>query len=200
MSKLKSVMFEEESALEKLEKEQVEVIGDTIDESLRLAAKHFGKEIYQLDYEVIERGKKSLFFSQPFRIRVFIANHEDNIHELEGLDKKLTGGSGKLLSKELKNLIVPKDVDGWVSIKYYRHGLYMLEIPPVGNGKPANAADVIKRLNMRGITPPTEAAIQKFLATKSTEYMRMGEAKLKPFAEAGAGWARFRNCRCSLRA
>ena len=186
MSKLKSVMFEEESALEKLEKEQVEVIGDTIDESLRLAAKHFGKEIYQLDYEVIERGKKSLFFSQPFRIRVFIANHEDNIHELEGLDKKLTGGSGKLLSKELKNLIVPKDVDGWVSIKYYRHGLYMLEIPPVGNGKPANAADVIKRLNMRGITPPTEAAIQKFLATKSTEYMRMGEAKLKPFAEAGA--------------
>ena len=112
MSKLKTAMFEEESALEKLEKEQVEVIGDTIDESLRLAAKHFGKEIYQLDYEVLERGKKSLFFSHPFRIRVFIANHEDNIQELEGLDKKLTGGSGKLLSKELKNLIAPKEQIG----------------------------------------------------------------------------------------
>ncbi|MBK8395025.1 MAG: FapA family protein [Leptospiraceae bacterium] len=186
MSKLKSVLFEEESALEKLEKEQVEVIGDTIDESLRLAARHFGKEIYQLDYEVLERGKKSLFFSQPFRIRVFIANHEDNIHELEGLDKKLTGGSGKLLSKELKNLIVPKDVDGWVSIKYYRHGLYMMEMPPIGNGKPANSQDVLKRLAMRGIALPSEAAVQKFLATKSTEYVRMGEAKLKPFAEAGA--------------
>ena len=186
MSKLKTVMFEEESALEKLEKEQVEVIGDTIDESLRLAAKHFGKEIYQLDYEVLERGKKSLFFSHPFRIRVFIANHEDNIHELEGLDKKLTGGSGKLLSKELKNLIVPKDVDGWVSIKYYRHGLYMLEIPPVGNGKYPTVQDVLKKLVQRGINPPPEAAIQKFLESKSTEYVRMGEAKLKPFAEAGA--------------
>lgn len=186
MSKLKSVLFEEESALEKLEKEQVEVIGDTIDESLRLAAKHFGKEIYQLDYEVLERGKKSLFFSQPFRIRVFIANHEDNIHELEGLDKKLTGGSGKLLSKELKNLIVPKDVDGWVSIKLYRHGLYMREIPPIGNGKPATVSDVVKKLTQRGITPPSEAAIQKFLSNKSSEYVRMGDAKLKPFAEAGA--------------
>jgi hypothetical protein len=186
MSKLKTVMFEEESALEKLEKEQVEVIGDTIDESLRLAAKHFGKEIYQLDYEVLERGKKSLIFSQPFRIRVFIANHEDNINELEGLDKKLTGGSGKLLSKELKNLIAPKDVDGWVSIKYYRHGLYMMEIPPIGNGKVATVADVLKRLTMRGINPPSESAIQNFLNSKSTEYMRMGEAKLKPFAEAGA--------------
>ena len=186
MSKLKTAMFEEESALEKLEKEQVEVIGDTIDESLRLAAKHFGKEIYQLDYEVLERGKKSLFFSHPFRIRVFIANHEDNIQELEGLDKKLTGGSGKLLSKELKNLIAPKDVDGWVSIKHYRHGLYMLEIPPIGNGKLPTLGDVLKRLAMRGINPPSEAAIQSFLASKSTEYARMGEAKLKPFAEAGA--------------
>ena len=98
-------------------------------------------------------GKKSFIFSQPFRIRVFIANHEDNIHELEGLDKKLTGGSGKLLSKELKNLIAPKDVDGWVSIKYYRHGLYMMEIPPIGNGKVATVADVLKRLTMRGISP-----------------------------------------------
>lgn len=185
-SKLKTAMFEEESALEKIEKEQVEVIGDTIDESLRLAAKHFGKELYQLDYEVIERGSKSLFFSHPYRIRVFVTNHEDNIQELASIDKKLTGGSGKLLSTELKKLIIPKDKDGWVSIKYYRHGLYMKEIPPVGNGKYPTVQDVVKKLNLRGIAPPNEASLQSFLDSKSPDYVRFGDAKLKPFAEAGA--------------
>lgn len=62
----------------------------------------------------------------------------------------------------------------------------MLEIPPIGNGKLPTLGDVLKRLAMRGINPPSEAAIQSFLSSKSTEYVRMGEAKLKPFAEAGA--------------
>ena len=62
----------------------------------------------------------------------------------------------------------------------------MMEIPPVGNGKNPTVQDVLKKLVQRGINPPPEAAIQKFLDSKSTEYVRMGEAKLKPFAEAGA--------------
>ena len=83
MSKLKSVLFEEESALEKLEKEQVEVIGDTIDESLRLAAKHFGKEIYQLDYEVLERGTKS-----HETVRVSARIHLEEIQEKDRLSQE----------------------------------------------------------------------------------------------------------------
>ena len=77
-----------------------------------------------------------------------------------------------------------KDVDGWVSIKHYRHGLYMKEIPPIGNGKPPNVQNVLNRLTMRGINLPPESTIQSFLLSKSNEYVRIGDSKLKPFAEA----------------
>lgn len=183
-SKLKAVMFEEDASLQRLEREQVEVIGDTIDESLRLASKHLGKEIHQLDYEVIKRGKKGIFFSEPFHIRVFPANPDENIQELQALDEKLTGGSGKLLSKELKTLIVPKDVDGTVIIKNYRHGLYFKEVPPQGSGKRVTIQDINRRLVQRGIPIPKEEVIQKFLDDPTDDYVRMGDAKLKPFAEA----------------
>lgn len=101
MSKLKTAMFEEESALEKLEKEQVEVIGDTIDESLRLAAKHFGKEIYQLDYEVLERGKRVFFSHIHFEFEFSLPIMKTIFRNLRDLIK-INRGSGKLLSKELK--------------------------------------------------------------------------------------------------
>jgi hypothetical protein len=182
--KLKSAMFHEAEVLDKLESEQVEVIGDSIDESLRLAAKHLGKELYQLDYEVLVRGKKSLFVSEPYRIRVFPASVDDSLQELAELDKKLADGTGKLLSKDLKNLVVAKDVDGWVSIKYYRHGLYMKYIPPIGNGKIPTTQDVIRKLGQRGINSPKESEIQKLIDNPSNEYMRLGDAKLRPFAEA----------------
>lgn len=67
MDKLKHLMFEQESIMEKDEKEKVEVLGDSIDECLRLASKHLNKPIYDLEYEVLQRGKtKYYFFKEPF--------------------------------------------------------------------------------------------------------------------------------------
>jgi uncharacterized protein len=184
MSKFKAAVFKEAEEVERIEREEVEVIGDTIDESLRLAARHFGKEIYQLDYEVIERGKKGLFFSEPFRIRVFQANLEDSLDDLRELDKKLTDGSGKLVSKDLKNILVPKDVDAWVCIKYYRHGLYMKYHPPVGNGKSISPQEVNRELGQRGLNTLKENEIYKFLNENSSEFVRFADAKVRPFEEA----------------
>lgn len=45
--------------LDRIQKEQVEVYGDTLENSLRLASKHFKKQIHELDYVVLKRGKKN---------------------------------------------------------------------------------------------------------------------------------------------
>ncbi len=184
MSNFKATVFKEAEEVERIEREEVEVIGDTIDESLKLAARHFGKEIYQLDYEVLERGKKGLFFSEPYRIRVFPASLEDNLDDLRELDKKLSDGSGKLISKDLQNLLTPKDVDAWVCIKYYRHGLYMKYHPPIGNGKIISTQEVNRQLGLRGLNTLKESDISKFLNENSGEFVRFGDSKLKVFHDA----------------
>ncbi|MCX7998624.1 MAG: FapA family protein [Leptospiraceae bacterium] len=185
MDKLKSLLYEEEFKMDKEASEKVEVLGDTIDECLRLAAIHLKKPIHELDYEVLKRGKKSLFFSEPFHIRVFPVSPDEALKELEDLDKKLTGGTGKLTDKSLQELIEPKDADGYFRIKNYRHGVYLAVFPPIGNGKPVRTEDVIKKLNIRGITPmPPESRIAEVVEAATGEYERLGDTKLKPFAES----------------
>lgn len=184
MEKVKELLYEEEAILDRDAREKVEVLGDSIDECLRLASKHFNKPIYELDYEVLKRGKKSFLFSEPFHIRVFFANPDEALEELKDLDEKLTGGSGKLLDKSLKDLVEPKDLDGYFRVKHYRHGLYLAVFPPVGLGKPVRPEDVVKRINMRGILVPDETRIEEVVQEMTGEYERLSDAKLKQFAEA----------------
>ncbi|MCB1142037.1 MAG: FapA family protein [Leptospiraceae bacterium] len=184
MDKLKNLLFEQETELEKNATEKVEVLGDSIDECLKLASKHLNKPIYDLEYEVLKRGKKKFFIKEPYHIRVFKINHDDSIDDLRGLDQKLTGGSGKLASAELKELIKPKDIDGYLRVKYYRHGLYISVHEPVGEGKPVRVEDVMRKISIRGIPLPNEDKVRSVVEQKTGEYVRVGDAKLKPFAEA----------------
>ncbi|MDX1958115.1 MAG: FapA family protein [Leptospiraceae bacterium] len=183
MDKLKGLFFEEESKMDRDEREKVEVIGESIDECLRLAAKHLNKPIHLLEYEVLKRGKKGLFMTEPFQILVYLADPEDSLEDLALLDEKL-GTDGKLVSKDLKDLITPKDVDGYFRIKNLRHGLYLACFPPVGAGKPVRYEDVVKKLNMRGIMIPPEKRIKEVISEITEEYERLADSKLKPFAEA----------------
>lgn len=185
MDKLKSLLFEQETIMEKDEKEKVEVLGDSIDECLKLASKHLNKPIYDLEYEVLQRGKtKFYFFKEPFHLRVFYANPEDNLDELKSLDEKLTGGAGKLNSKDLKEFIQPKDVDGYFRVKYYRQGLYISCHKPLGEGKPVRVEDVMKKISIRGIPLPPEEKVKQVVEICKGDYVRVADSKLKPFAEA----------------
>jgi uncharacterized protein (DUF342 family) len=184
MEKLKALMFEEESKMDRDEREKVEVIGDTIDECLKLASKHLNKPIHELEYEIVKRGKKKFLLSEPYHIRVFPMNPEDLLTDLKALDEKLTGGSGKLTDKSLQELIAPKDLDGYFRIKYYRHGLYLAVFPPVGQGKPVKLDDIVKKMQIRGIPIPDSSKIEAVIAEQSGELERLGDAKLKQFAEA----------------
>lgn len=184
MEVLRNFAIEEITKLEKLHKEQVEVYGDTIEDCLRLAAKHLSKQVHDLDYIVLKRGKKKFLFPEPFHIRVFPVSEEEKLQTLAELDKALTGGSGKLVSKELKELVKPKDSDGFLCIKNFRSGVYISVHPPTGNGKPVKIEDVNKKLAMKGIQHPIDQKkIEEIVEDISGELVRVSEAKIKPFME-----------------
>ncbi|BDA79660.1 polymerase [Leptospira kobayashii] len=176
---LTGFLQEELAEFEKKEKEQVEVIGDSIEECLALASVHFGKKIHELDYTVLKRGRKRLFFSEPFHIRVSIIPEDLILEELSALDERLTGGTGKLLSKDLKDLVAPKNKDGRLSVKIYKTGVFLTVYPPLGEGTPVAMADVTKRLSFRGVAGVDPAILAKIIKDKKGEPVLISNQKPK---------------------
>lgn len=184
MDKIKSFLVEQEIEMDTIEKEQVEVLGESIDECLKLAAKHLNKDIHDLDYMVLERGKKKLLFTEPFRIRVFPADPDEALNDLRILDEKLFDGEGRLTDKEIQRNLKPTNRDGYVVIKNYRAGVYMAAHPPIGTGQMPDVDDVIKQFKIKGIRVPETDKIQKILDEPSGELIRLSNSKLKAFMEA----------------
>jgi hypothetical protein len=177
--------FQEEfQKQDKLEREQVEVIGDTIPNCLRLACEHLGRKPEELDYKILKKGKRGFFFPVPFHIRVFVISEERRLKELSILDKKLTGGSGKLVSGELQTLIKPKDIDGEVFVKIYKAGTYLVVFPHEGNGKHVRMEDVNRKLQARGIVQDIDQdKIRKALADAKGDPVIISSQKPKQGAE-----------------
>ncbi|MCZ8344361.1 MAG: FapA family protein [Leptospira sp.] len=177
---LTEYLTEELSEFERKEKEQVEVIADSIEECLNLASAHLNRKIHELDYKVLKRGKKSLFFSEPYHIRVSIIPDDLLLDELTSLDEALTGGSGKLVSKELKELVTPKNKDGRVSVKIYRTGVFLTVYPPTGEGAHMTLADVSKKLSFRGVAGVDPALINKIIREEKGQPILISNQKPKP--------------------
>ncbi|MCB1160307.1 MAG: FapA family protein, partial [Leptospiraceae bacterium] len=183
MNRVKAFLLEQEIELDKVEREQVEVLGDSVNECLLLAAKHLGKDIHELDYEVLQRGKKSLLFSEPFRIRVFPAELDEDLDILKGVDEAL-GTGGRLIDSTLKEHLEAKDKDGFFVIKNYRSGVYLSAHPPVGHGKHVNVEDVMKKFVIKGVTAPDKKKVQEIVSEERGELIRLGNSRLKAFMEA----------------
>ena len=184
MSEIESFLAEQGQELDRLENEQVEVIGDSVEECLRLAAKHFGRQIHELDYIILKRGKSKFLFSEPWHIRVSIIPEDEFYNDLMSLDQKLTGGSGKLTSKDLKNLVIPKDRDGHASVKIYRNGVYLIVFPPVGKGKAVTQEEVARKISLKGIDDADQGVVLKTFKAQSGEPVLISQKKPKQGLEA----------------
>ena len=178
------LLSDELKELDTKETEEVEVIGESIEACLRLASEYFNRKIHELDYRVIKRGKKKLFFSEPFHIRVSIIPEDDILNELESLDEALTGGSGKLTSKELRDIIEPKDKDGYATVKIYKQGVFLTVVAPVGNGKKVKLDDVAKKLSYRGISQVEQSRIKSIVEKASGSSELISNQKPRPNMEA----------------
>ncbi|RHX80171.1 FapA family protein [Leptospira yasudae] len=170
--------------LDRIQKEQVEVYGDTLENSLRLAAKHLKKQIHELDYVVLKRGKKKLFGHEPWHIRVSILPEDNFLDELTELDQKLTGGSGKLVSKDLKDFIQPKDRNGRSLVQILRNGVYLTVFPPLGEGRPVEIDEVSKKLVLKGVTGEDDKLVRKIVKEAKGEPILISDQKPRPGMEA----------------
>lgn len=129
---------------------KVVVVGYSISDCLKKASEFFNVETAQLDYEILERGKKGFFRKKPFRILVFINPDYNPYRELEEFSFKL-GLGDKLLSTDLDKLIIPKDQDGTFKVRIYKEGVFLTVCPPKGKGKPVSVQDCVHRLQQRGV-------------------------------------------------
>ncbi|AOP34433.1 polymerase [Leptospira tipperaryensis] len=184
MGSLIPFLEDQSRELDRIQKEQVEVYGDTLENSLRLAAKHLKKQIHELDYVVLKRGKKKLFGHEPWHIRVSILPEDNFLDELTELDKKLTGGSGKLVSKDLKEFIQPKDKDGRSLIQIFRNGVYLTVFPPLGEGRRVEMEEVTKKLSLKGVSAEDDKLIRKLVKDSKGEAVMISEQKPRQGMEA----------------
>ncbi|MEM7180593.1 MAG: FapA family protein [Spirochaetota bacterium] len=183
MENIKSFLVEQEIEMDAMEREQVEVYGESIDECLKLAAKHLGRDLQELEYTVLQRGKKKFLFSEPFHIRVFPGDPDEEIIGMTTLSRKLFDND-KLADPSMKKYLKPIDVDARVIIKNYRAGVYMAVHPPKGLGKTPSLDDIIKIFKIKGIRVPDSKKIESILEEQTGELIRLSNSKLKAFMEA----------------
>ncbi|TGK09866.1 DUF342 domain-containing protein [Leptospira fletcheri] len=183
MSSLTSFLKDQSKELDKLQNEQVEVLAETLEKCLQLAASHLRRKVHEIDYIVIKRGKKKLFGSEPWHIRASLIPEDNFLDELSELDKKLTGGSGKLVSKDLKEFLQPKDRDGRALVQILRNGAYLTVFPPAGEGRAVELVEVSKKLSYRGVGQLDEDQIRKLVKEAKGEPIFISNAKPRPGME-----------------
>ncbi len=180
---LTSFLKSQSQELDKLQNEQVEVIAPTLEKCVQMAAVHLKRKSHEIDYIVLKRGKKKLFGSEPWHIRASVIPEDTFLDELAELDKKLTGGSGKLVSRDLKEFLQPKDRDGRCLVQIFRNGIYLTVFSPSGEGKAIELSDVSRKLSQRGVSPVDDAQIRKITKEAKSEPIFISNMKSRTGAE-----------------
>ncbi len=174
MDPLKKILLEVDEENQQEIQNKVVVIGYSISECLKKAAEFFQKDLGMLDYEILEKGKKSLFKKKPFKILVKVNSEFNPFADLEEFSFKI-GAGDKLLDTDLDKYIKPKDVDGYFSLKIYSEGVFLTVCPPKGNGKHVEVEDCIHRLQQRGVLEINEKLVERVVREERCEPVKIAE-------------------------
>lgn len=188
MGAVTSYFQEEQTTYDEVQRNNVEVLGDSIEACVSLAASHFGKKPHEIDYRILKRGKKSFFFlfSEPFHIRARVLSDEELLKDLAGLDEKLTGGSGKLLSTDIQAIVKAKDRNGRFVIKHFRNGVFLTVYPPLGEGNPVKLDDISRKLSQRGVAQYDQDAVRVCFKDAKGEPLFISNVKPRAGSESQA--------------
>lgn len=171
---LKKILLEMDEQLKQEIKDKVVVVGNSIQDCLKKAAEYFNKDITNLDYEILEKGKKKFFRKKPYKLLVQVLEISNPYKELEEFSLKL-GVGDKLLSEELDKYIEPKNVDGIFRVRIYKEGVFLTVFPPKGKGNPVQVEDCIHRLEQRGVTNYDRNKIEKVVKQAKGEPVKVAD-------------------------
>mgnify|MGYP005847959761 CR=1 FL=1 len=177
MDRLKKTLLDAEESPRVDDK--VVVVGLSIATCLNKAAEYFNRDLTMLDYEILERGKRSLFSKSPYRIMVSLLPASSAYADLEEFSMKI-GAGDRLLSDELERFIEPKHKDGSVAVRIYVSGVFIVVQPAVGNGRPATVEDCTRRLEQRGIQSYNMRHIEQAVKEQSGEMIKVAEYQPRP--------------------
>ena len=156
---LRELVFNEE--LEPGGQDSVTLESFSIEEGLGKASEYLGVQISDLEYEIIEHGKRSAFKKRPYRllIRKTLSEAIEEKEVEEGAEQK-TG--------ELK-----KDIDGSFRVRITRVGVVTKVDRPHGKGSRVRVEDILAVFSERGISEYDKSKILKIVREGSGEYSKV---------------------------
>lgn len=177
MDRLKKTLLDAEASPQVEDK--VVVVGLSIASCLNKAAEYFKRDLSMLDYEILERGKKSFFSKTPYRIMVSLLPASSAYADLEEFSVKI-GAGDRLLSEELDRYVEPKHKDGSVAVRIYLSGVFIIVQPATGNGRPVTVEDCTRRLEQRGVENYNISLVEQAVKDQSGEMIKVAEYQAHP--------------------
>ncbi len=144
---------------------EVEVVGSSIEECLENAAKQLDVNISDLEYEILDHGRKSLLGKKNYRLLIKLAEGYDVFGDDEGEET-----AEKDAAVDLR-----KDADGTCRIKITRIGVMLKAAPPRGKGSRVRIEDVLTNINTRGISEFDKSKVAKIIREAENEYVKIAE-------------------------
>lgn len=144
----------------------IEVQGETLEEALKRGAASLKTSIINLDYEVIQRGKKGFIGmgKQNFIIKVWKTGELD-LSQI---------GQGPASTEDFEvDLNVPRDGDAKIKIK--KAGIFLKVLPPKNGGKGMELKEVENMLYRRGVHYFNKNKIKKITGDEKGDWVKIGE-------------------------
>ncbi|UCB46991.1 MAG: FapA family protein [Spirochaetota bacterium] len=134
----------------------------SIEEGLEKASEYFGVSISDLEYEILEHGKKSLFGKKPYKLLIRTVGVETVPEEETGVE----GEKGE-------TVVLKKDMDGIFKVRITRVGAVLKVTKPRGKGSKVRVEDVLRALSTKGVADFDKSKIAKIVRDGSGEYSKI---------------------------
>ncbi len=143
----------------------VEVEAYSIEQGLEKASDLLGVNISDLEYEIVEQGKKSLFSKRPYRLSVSVTPGQSFPGDV----------SVQLPEEAYSTTVLKKDIDGIFRIRITRIGVMLKVTAPKGRGQKVKVEDVLSALRERGVSQFDKSRIAAIVRSANSEYTKIGE-------------------------
>lgn len=157
---LQELVFDTEP--EKSQEDFLDIEAYSIEEALERASEYFGVAISDLEYDILEEGKRTLFIKRPYKLRIKV------VEDVKRIKEELEEG-------EVKQEILKRDVDGSFKIKITRVGVMLRVIPPRGRGKRVRVEDVLEAIARKGVVDFDKSRVARAVREARGEYVKISD-------------------------